>query len=297
MSATLAQVATAFLERSGLAASTIKSYEQTLLLLLKQYGRLPIELIDRQLLINYLESLEDLKYTTHNRHQAIISALFNFAVDNGYIQSNPASRLGLRKPRSERGEHKTDEIIRYLTASQLEIMYAQVKLDVRLEAIVRLLHRSGARVGEVLALDHEQINFEQRKFQVVGKGNKKRWCFYSEDAELVLNKYIKYYRHNAHTALFTAQHPTTHVITRLSYRTVNGDWKKAISKSQELEGIRLHDLRHTFATERVGLMGIEELRALMGHENIQTTLRYQKVTSARAEAVAKQALKKLINNV
>lgn len=37
-------------------------------------------------------------------------------------------------------------------------------------------------------------------------------------------------------------------------------------------------------------MGIEELRALMGHENIQTTLRYQKVTSARAEAVAKKAL-------
>jgi integrase/recombinase XerD len=38
----------------------------------------------------------------------------------------------------------------------------------------------------------------------------------------------------------------------------------------------LHDLRHTFATGRVGLMEIEELRALRGHENIQTTLRYQK---------------------
>ena len=297
MSATLAQVATAFLERSELADSTRKSYEQTLLLLLKHHGRLPIQSIDRQLLISYLESLDNLKYTTHNRIRAIISALFNYAVDSGYIESNPASRLGLRKPVRSRGEHKTDEIIRYLTGSQLDIMYAQVKPDVRLEAIVRLLHRSGARVGEILALDHEQINFEQRKFQVVGKGNKQRWCFYSEDAEIVLNKYIKYYRHPQSTALFTAQHPTTHVITRLSYRTVNADWKEAISKSQELEGIRLHDLRHTFATERVGLMAIEELRALMGHENIQTTLRYQKVTSARAETVAKQALEKLIKNI
>jgi len=52
----------------------------------------------------------------------------------------------------------------------------------------------------------------------------------------------------------------------------------------------------TFATERVGLMGIEELRALMGHANIQTTLRYQKVTSNRAEEVAKKALKTLANN-
>ena len=54
---------------------------------------------------------------------------------------------------------------------------------------------------------------------------------------------------------------------------------------------RIHDLRHTFATERVGLMGIEELRALLGHQNIQTTLRYQKVTSARAQKVAKYALR------
>lgn len=37
-------------------------------------------------------------------------------------------------------------------------------------------------------------------------------------------------------------------------------------------------------------MGIEELRALMGHTNIQTTLRYQKVTSSRAEEVEKKAV-------
>ena len=42
-------------------------------------------------------------------------------------------------------------------------------------------------------------------------------------------------------------------------------------------------------------MGIEELRALMGHESIQTTLRYQKVTPRRAEEIAQLALKKLPN--
>ena len=40
-------------------------------------------------------------------------------------------------------------------------------------------------------------------------------------------------------------------------------------------------------------MGIEELRALMGHQNIQTTLRYQKVTSGRAEAAAQNAFIRL----
>ena len=76
----------------------------------------------------------------------------------------------------------------------------------------------------------------------------------------------------------------------MSYRTAHQDWTDLIAQSPELEGIRMHDLRHTFATERVGLMGIEELRALMGHQNIQTTLRYQKVTSQRAETVAQAAL-------
>ncbi len=297
MTLTLAHVATAFLARSGLVASTVKSYECALLSLLKEHGRLPIELVDRQLLKDYLQSLDELRYTTHNRHQAIISALFNFAVEEGYIKSNPASRLGLRKPEREKGEHRTDEIIRYLTPSQLETMYSLVKANSRLEAIARLLHRSGARIGELLALELSQINQQQRRFQVVGKGNKQRWCFYSEDAEIALNKYLKYYRHSSATALFTAQQPKSKVITPVSYRTVNADWKAAIGGSEELEGIRLHDLRHTFATERVGLMGIEELRALMGHQNIQTTLRYQKVTSSRAELVAKTALENLINNM
>ncbi len=58
----------------------------------------------------------------------------------------------------------------------------------------------------------------------------------------------------------------------------------------------MHDIRHSYATERVGLMSIEELRALMGHSNIQTTLRYQKVTSLKAEEIAKKALNILVKN-
>jgi integrase/recombinase XerD len=52
---------------------------------------------------------------------------------------------------------------------------------------------------------------------------------------------------------------------------------------------------HTYATERVGLISIEELRSLMGHESIQTTLRYQKFTSQKAESAARHALNMLIN--
>ena len=293
MSPSLAQVATEFLDRPGLAASTVRSYESTLLPLLKQYGQWPIELLDRESLSEYLNGLNSLSYTTHHRHQAIVQALLNFAVEEGYIHANPLSRLRRRKPDASLGEHHSDQTIRYLSSEQLMLLYQQIELDSRLYALVKLLHRSGARVSEVLALNENDLDWQGQKFQVVGKGNKQRWCFYSDDAAEALADYRENYRASGHRALFTAEHRTTGEVTRLSYSTAYHNWKTLTGQSLLLRGIRLHDLRHTFATERVGLMGIEELRALMGHQKIETTLRYQKVTSERAETVAKAAFQKV----
>jgi integrase/recombinase XerD len=290
---TLAKLATEFLERQGLAATTLRSYEFTLMPLLKEYGRWSIDILDRQLLVAYLNQITNISCTTHHRHQAVITALFNFAIEQDYIQSNPISNLKRRKPNRADGEHATDENIRYLTPEQLSSLDRAVKKDARMSALVSLLHSSGARIAEVLALNLAQINIDTRKFQVIGKGNKTRWCFYSEDAAKSLNYYIKYYRYPDCLALFTAKQPFTHIYSRLSYQAAYQSWTKLLSSEIQLQGIRFHDLRHTFATERVGLMGIEELRALMGHENIQTTLKYSKVTSQRAEQVAQLAFERL----
>ena len=295
MSIPLAMLATQFLDRPGLAKKTVESYEQTLMPLLSEYGSWPIEICDRTLLTEYLNGLSHLAYTTHHRHQAIIQALFNYAVEQQHIKANPIAKLKRRKPDAEKGEHASDEAIRYLIPDQLKQMYRAVEIDCRTHTIVRLLHRSGARISEVLALDLDAVDLEQRKFQVVGKGNKQRWCFFSEDAAQLLLQYLKHYRHPSCTALFTAQQPIAGSVGRISYRTVHQNWRRLIAEIPVLEGARLHDLRHTFATERVGLMGIEELRALMGHESILTTLRYQKVTSARAETVAQRALQTIAN--
>jgi len=273
----------------------LRSYESTLLPLLKEYGRWPLELLDRPTLEDYLQGLTHLSYTTHRRHQAILQALLNFAVEAGYLRVNPIANLKQRKPDREKGEYSSDEVVRYLSSEQLAILYQVVAPQPRLHTLVKLLHRTGARIAEVLALDLDSVDLNNRKFQVVGKGNKRRWCFYSQDAAEVLNTYLRYYQHSGHPALLTAQQPLTGEVSRLSYRTVHKNWTALLETSPVLHDLRLHDLRHTFATERVGLMGIEELRALMGHENIQTTLRYQKVTSQRAEEVAHQAFEFLLN--
>lgn len=122
MTTTLAAIATAFLQRPGLAKHTLRSYESTLLPLLKEYGHTPVEILTRQALQDYLNGLTDLSYTTHHRHQAIIQALFNFAVEQGHLKVNPIARLKRRKPNREMGEYGTDEVIRYLTPEQLKIL-------------------------------------------------------------------------------------------------------------------------------------------------------------------------------
>lgn len=292
---TLATVVVEFLERPGLASSTKETYFLTLGLLTSEYGSCPIEIISRQTLVEYLNSRTDLKYTTHNKHQAILQSLFNFAVEQGYIKSNPIRGIKQRLPTREKGEHYTDEVIRFLTPSQLEILYKAVENDCRLNAIVHLLHHTGCRIGELLALNLESIDLNNWKFQVLGKGNKQRWCFYNEDTAAALNKYLKYYRHQKSPALFTAQHPVTKKVSRVSYRTLHDYWREITNKYSELQGVRIHDLRHTYATERVGIINIEQLRALMGHESIHTTLRYQKVTSQKAEEAARLAFSLLTN--
>ncbi len=293
-SPTLATVATQFLQRPGLAQGTLKAYESTLMPLLAVYGSWQIELLERCEVVEYLQSLTHLAYTTRRKHQATVQALFNFAVEQGYLRNNPIVRLKQPKPDPQQGEHTSDDAIRYLTEPQLKCLYQAVELDTRMRAIISLLHRSGARISEVLQLDLDNIDFEEQRFQVLGKGNKQRWCFFSQDTAIALAEYIRNVRHPHGTALFTAQQPISLETSRISYRRIHQCWETLIAPYPELKGARLHDLRHTFATERVGLMGIEELRALMGHESIQTTLRYQKVTSRRAESVAKQALNQLL---
>jgi integrase/recombinase XerD len=289
----LATLVTQFLDRPGLAPKTQQSYELTLMPLLQQYGKTPVQDMDRPILETYLNGLNHLAYTTHQRHQAIIQALFNFAVEQGHLSVNPIGRLSRRKPDATKQEYASDQIIRYLTPEQLQRLYQSIAPDIRLNAVVHLLHRTGARIAELLALNLKSVDLTERKFQVIGKGNKQRWCFYSEDASQALDRYLRHYRHADCEALFTAQQPLIKKVSRLSYRTIYTCWHQLTEPEPLLQGVRMHDLRHTFATERVGLMGIEELRALMGHQNIQTTLRYQKVTSGRAEVAAQNAFKLL----
>ena len=262
---TIARVATAFLERPEITAGTRRNYQSHLSRFVRRHGSEPIGLMDRASVEEYLQSLEGLAYTTHRAHQRSLKALFAYAVDRGYIERNPVTGIPLRKPDADKGEHYDAETIRYFSEPELQLLFAalQASNNVRLKLLVVLLYRTGCRVSEVLGLNRADIDRKTHSFPVVGKGNKVRTCYYAGlDADetdwaiALLSEYLQYYHDGQHAALLLAEDPVRRRVGRLSYAQAIADWRNLVDAVPQLKGSRLHDLRHTFGTERVGIMPI-----------------------------------------
>ena len=241
----------------------------------------------------YLASLTHLAETTHNRHRATIRALFNFAVEQGYLEMNAIAYLKSRRSNKTVNQDKNTEVIRYLTSEQLSLLYHLVEPNSRLHTLILFLHQTGANVSEILALDLDQINLGDRCFEVINQYHQSRWCFYGENLARVLDYYLQHYRHLGHPALLTAQQPKSKIVSRLHYRTAYRDWVNLICQNADLKDCRLQDIRHTFAMERVEFMAVQDLQILMGHDTVQTTLRYYNLSHKSVKNVAQEALKKL----
>jgi integrase/recombinase XerD len=289
MPQTVARVATELLNDSNLASLTRKSYQGVLTPFVAEYGRNFIDKVQRAQIETYLQSLTGINFRTHNRHHTIIKRLFSFAAERGYTTHNPASFIKRKKPLLSQGEHGSDEAVRYLRKPELAALYRRSTRNLRLHALITLLHESGARIAEVFALNTTSIDFKNCQFQVVGKGNKKRWCYFGEASTTALKSYFQK-RDGTHEALFSERLAKSARVRRLSYATAYREWKEITENHPTLRSAGFHNLRHTFATERAKIVPLEVLRALLGHENIQTTLIYQKITSEVAREEAQKAL-------
>jgi integrase/recombinase XerD len=273
MSLTLAQVTVNFLDLYQYKEATQRAYLSVLSPLLDRHGSQAIEEITTTDLDTYLKSLNSLAISTQKRHRTIISALFNYAFQESYILSNPLARLPVPTVPIAK--------ITYFSPEQIDRLYSLLTASVtpesdRLHALVRLLHRTGAKVSEILSANLEDLDLDRRKIRVVGYRNRLRSLVYSEDVPPVLSRYLDRHRHRHHPALFTFGKRGTNEVIRLPYAIVYRDWQKLVTSSSELKSFRINDLRHTFAIERVGIVPIDRLQEWMGHEDIKMTLRYKK---------------------
>jgi integrase/recombinase XerD len=284
---------------------TIKAYRLDLEKFVDAFGtRVPTEISSTEIK-EYLDNLttrnsKRVSVSTQNRHYATISCLFNWLIRDSKLIENPIKKVKRRKPNKDEGEINSKDIIRYLDKETIASIMNNAK-SVREEFLFDLLYSSGLRISEALALNVQDIRNGIIQIRA-GKGNRARVTYLSNHTEKLFKKYLDK-RVPDRAVLFKAKTIeeaqalknegalfTTNNGTRLGYHRANQLFKQASRNLKNADGtpLTIHQLRHTFCTERVGHIDIRVLQKLAGHSDIRTTLRYAKV----ADVVAREQFEK-----
>ncbi|MBZ5634898.1 MAG: site-specific integrase [Acidobacteriia bacterium] len=194
-----------------------------------------------------------------NRYTAILKCFFNRFVDWGKLKSNPCRGIRLY-PETARTH--------WLEKGQLDALLDSC--SDRLRPIIQIAVLTGLRRGDILRLTWDRIDFNQHVIQIVqSKTGTPLVLPMSEVLEDVLRRIPQF---SDSPYVF---HEDGERLRRFGWART--DFQKAI-KAAGLGGTRMHDLRHTAATQlrRLGC-DLPVIQQLLGHRTIRTTLRYAHV--------------------
>lgn len=146
--------------------------------------------------------------------------------------------------------------------------------DVRDLAIIDLLYSTGIRVGELVNLDRKDIDFEERQCVVYGKGNKERQVYFDARTKLHLLNYLESRTDNNNALFVTLDNP--HERLKISGVEIR---LRELGRKLEIERVHPHKFRRSMATKAIDKgMPIEQVQKLLGHQQIDTTMRYAMVS-------------------
>ncbi|MBE0455520.1 MAG: tyrosine-type recombinase/integrase [Roseovarius sp.] len=198
-----------------------------------------------------------------NRVGEVIRKMFAYAVKWGWREDNPA--MGFRR----RMETPRD---RYLSQDEIARLAAALDMaeDDRASGIIRLCMLTGARVGEVRQARFEDFNLEHLSWTKPATTTKQRRVhrvpISDEAAAIVRQRRLAVVKGSPW--LFPGDTPGQPV------QEIRRFWAR-IQKEVGIEDVRIHDLRHTFASLLVsGGASLEMIGKLLGHSQMQTTQRY-----------------------
>ncbi len=189
---------------------------------------------------------------------------------------NVAEKWGLRPDGSNPCRHvekfKEKKRERYLSASELASLGDVLKEAERTKtelpsaiAAIRLLIFTGCRRGEILTLRWEHVDFENACLRLPDSKTGARVIHLNAPALEILNTIA---RQDGNPHVIVGAKPGTHLVN------LKKPWHR-IREAAGIEDVRLHDLRHSFASVAVGLgEGLPIVGKLLGHTQPQTTQRY-----------------------
>jgi site-specific recombinase XerD len=247
----------------GRSEQTINRYRYVVKSMLKQVN-VPINRINVYHLRNYMMYKKDTGSSerTIEGYREVFSSFFGWLYREKLIDENPCANLEpIKQPKMVKNPFMDVEI---------EMIREVCETD-RDKALINFLLSTGCRVNEVSRLNVEDIDFQNLEVKVLGKGNKERIVFLDDITAMLLKRYLKN-RKNGSEALFCGKR---------SNRMTTGGIRfalKTLEKKAGVQNVHPHRFRRTLATNLINRgMSIHEVAAILGHENINTTMTYVKV--------------------
>lgn len=250
----------------GCSEKTLVYYRNTIEAMITKIEKEPQQITTedlRQYLTDYQTKRKSSKVTIDNIRR-ILSSFFSWLEDEDYILKSPVRRIHKVKTASIIKETYTDEA--------LELMRDHCT-TLRDLAIIDLLASSGMRVGEMVALNRDDINFNERECVVFGKGDKERLVYFDARTKIHLKNYLEE-RKDDNVALFVSLRAP---FERLQIGGVETRLRE-LGRKLNLPRVHPHKFRRTLATTAIDKgMPIEQVQQLLGHQKIDTTMHYAMV--------------------
>lgn len=256
----------------GCTERTIEYYRSTIEKMLDEID-VPVRRITTEILRQYLTEYQiknNCSKVTLDNVRRNLSSFFSWLEDEDHIIKSPIRRIHKVKTGTVVKETLSDEQIEQLRDGCHCI---------RDLAIIDLLYSTGMRVGELCNLDIEDINFNERECVVYGKGNKERKVYFDAKAKLHLLKYLEQ-RTDSNSALFVSLDMPSE---RLSIHAIEHRLRM-LGRELNINKVHPHKFRRSMATKAIDKgMPIEQVQKLLGHQQIDTTMRYAMVNQSNVK--------------
>ncbi len=225
---------------------------------------------DLRMYLSDYQSENSVSKVTIDNIRRNLSSFFAWLEDENYILKSPVRRIHRVKATTSVKETYSDEELERLRDGCTEC---------RDLAMIDILASTGMRVGELVRLNRDDIDFNERECVVFGKGDKERIVYFDARTKIHLQNYLND-REDDNPALFVSLKAP---YDRLEIGGVESRLKK-LGEVLNIDKVHPHKFRRTMATTAIDKgMPIEQVQKLLGHEKIDTTLHYAMVKQSNVK--------------
>lgn len=252
----------------GLSNETLKTYNLYLKDFFTHIDK-PLQYLTTNDIRSYLYNLQRRRNISNHsldEKRLVINTFLEWCKNEEYIIKNPCKQIQPIK-----FEIKPREP---LTSIELELIRDSCK-NYREKALIELFYSTGCRVSEMVNLNRNDVNFNTGEVYLFGKGNKHRTSYINAKAEVALKKYL-FTRKDTNNALIVSQRKP---YDRLSKTGIERIIRVIGERANIGRNLYPHLIRHTTATDALNHgMNIVEVQKILGHEKLDTTMIYTKVS-------------------